>query len=84
MRYFAIMCLAARKVLSRIWWYALRAELCVALDTALAGWDTIIDLLPETWVYRDVLDDESLTRPTLDARFQLLQRFHHDDFWRMT
>ncbi|RUR51502.1 HipA family kinase [Vreelandella populi] len=54
------------------------------LDNVLGDWDTIIDLLPDEWVYRDLWDEESLVPPTLDERYELLCRFHHDDFWRMT
>ena len=61
-----------------------RAEHHSALDSALGDWDTITDLLPEEWLYRDLRDDDSLTHPTLDERLQLLSRIHDDDFWRMT
>ena len=61
-----------------------RAEHIAALDTALAGWDSIISLLPEAWIYRDPWDEDSEISPTLDERLELLQRFNHDDFWRLT
>lgn len=60
-----------------------RAEHIAALDMALAGWDSIIGLLPEAWIYRDPWDEDSAISPTLDERLELLQRFNHDDFWRL-
>ncbi|MGP5563753.1 HipA family kinase [Vreelandella alkaliphila] len=61
----------------------IKSEHLHALDNALGCWDTIIDLLPEEWVYRDIWDEDSLVHPTLDERFELLDRIHNGDFWRM-
>lgn len=52
------------------------------LDSALGGWDTIIDLLPDEWVYRDPEDDTTPSRPTLDERYEWLSRLNEDDIWR--
>ncbi|MDT0499682.1 MULTISPECIES: HipA family kinase [unclassified Halomonas] len=52
------------------------------LDSALADWDTIIDLLPDEWVYRDPDDNTTPSQPTLDARRQWLSRLNEDDIWR--
>ena len=40
-------------------------------------------LVFDKWVYKDMWDDESLVQPTLDERFELLNRIHNGDFWRM-
>lgn len=61
----------------------IRAEHSAALDTALEAWDSIIALLPEEWVYRDLYDEDSEVGPTLEERYVLLQRFNDDDFWRL-
>ncbi|PSJ23597.1 hypothetical protein CVH10_01695 [Halomonas sp. ND22Bw] len=52
------------------------------LDRALADWDTIVDLLPDEWVYRDPDDDTTPSQPTLEARHQWLKRLNEDDIWR--
>ncbi|AYF35655.1 hypothetical protein CUU95_18365 [Vreelandella alkaliphila] len=62
----------------------IQSEHRAALDSALGAWDTIIDFLPEEWLYRDLMDEDSLVPPTLTERFELLERFQDGDFWRMT
>nr|WP_298248476.1 HipA family kinase [uncultured Halomonas sp.] len=52
------------------------------LDSALSDWDTIIDLLPDEWVYRDQGDDTTPSQPTLKERYQWLSRLNADDIWR--
>lgn len=60
-----------------------RADLRSSLDTALADWDRIADLVPEEWVYRDPLDTTSALTPTMDDRLQSLRRIENDEFWRL-
>lgn len=59
-----------------------QARHSAALDTALGDWDTIVDLLPEEWVYWDPDDDSTEVRPTLAERHTWLQRLHEPTFWR--
>lgn len=53
-----------------------------ALDTALAAWDSIIDLVPEEWVYWDPDDPTTEVQPTLEDLHTWLQRLHEPTFWR--
>lgn len=62
----------------------IREQHIVMLDTALGDWDTIIDLLPAEWVYRDPNDETVLSCPTLEERYRWLSRLHHSDIWRNT
>lgn len=59
-----------------------QARLSSALDTALGDWDSIIDLLPDEWVYWDPEDDSTEVCPTLTDRHAWLQRLHEPTFWR--
>lgn len=53
------------------------------LDRALGAWGTIIDLLPDSWVHPYPYDDEIESQPTLDQRFDQLNRIANDTFWSM-
>lgn len=61
----------------------IRAEHKLLLDSALGDWGTIIDLLPDSWVYPDPYDDDRESQPTLDQRFDQLNRIANDTFWSM-
>lgn len=60
--------------------YVVRQEYTQILAEALAEWDTIADLLPEEWVYRD-RDFIDLTEPTLADRLKILEMFMEERFW---
>ena len=60
--------------------YVVRQEYTQILTEALAGWDTIADLLPEEWIYRD-RDLIDLTEPTLADRLKILEMFTEERFW---
>lgn len=57
-----------------------RLEYIPLLDAALADWDRITSLLPEEWIFRDA-DQLDETRPTLQERLQILERFRTEQFW---
>lgn len=59
-----------------------RATHLEALDKALEDWDTITGLLPDEWIYRDQDDHTMPSLPTLEERFQWLNRLSTNDIWR--
>lgn len=59
----------------------IRLEFQPLLDAALADWDRITSLLPDEWVHRDLGCGEEY-EPTLAERYQLLERFKDEQFWR--
>lgn len=57
-----------------------REEYNDRLTTALQGWDTIVEQIPESWYFAD----KEMTVPVnfdLDTAHRILARFSEDDFW---
>ncbi|WP_312601097.1 HipA family kinase [Pseudomonas luteola] len=69
-----------RDELPRLRDYVTRQMLQDQLDEALSRWDSIIQLLPREWLFRDA-DEVDETEPTLGKRLETLQLFRDERFW---